>query len=146
VPLDPPPFLVGDVPIDIDAGIADLIQDIWTLECETNNCCENQDGFVVIGFTDGYSAERFTDAVAATVRPAARAPLDVESLYNRLVIDDEPEDWRDFREARAWQFESGWPRDYAEDGLAIPISIRFPQSDLPTVRAAIRAAATKPRA
>lgn len=143
VPLDPPLFVPGDEPVPIDVGIADLIQDLWTLDCETNNCCENQDGSVVIGFLDGYSAEYFTTIVAAALRPTdPNAPTDLEGLYNRIVINDEPEDWRAFRENRAWQFTSGWPHDYRQSWLAIPVSIRFPRTDLPTVKAAIHTAAT----
>lgn len=138
---------------EIDAGIADLIEQIWNLGCETRlSCQERPDGKAFITFPDRRDAERFLSV-------AARAfDAHPESLYNRICqrwcairpeddVDDETRiaAAESFAAARFWSYHAATWDDKArldsrgnpviEDpsgrsSIKLEITVAFPASDI----------------
>ena len=127
----------GDQEAMIDEEIAPLSRELWRHGILTHSSCQNVRGNVMVEFIDVDNALPFLELVA---------PRDnhVESIYNRIVGDDEPDDWQRFRSQRMWQLKAGHPYDlnagHPDEGVVFAASILvfFPRYDLPAVTHALQ--------
>jgi len=132
---------------EVDAGIADFIQLLWSLDIGTVMSCEDNYGRIWIDFPSTMEAERFLNDLA----PDPSRFDDFESLDNRICSIWEPTDDLEFRRDRAWHYTTS----VADYGLNLPwgpcddddpdieregepcfifdIDVRFPIADLPEV-------------
>lgn len=121
---------------EIDEEIAPLVLELWRAYLWTVSSCQDVRGRVHIDFEDSATAEAFVNVVVG------ERSGDVESLYNRIVLDDEPDDWEHFRRRRVWEFGGGRPIDYADTGqpdLAFwCVAVMFPRDDLELVLQRVR--------
>jgi hypothetical protein len=111
--------------------------------------CEDNLGRVWVDFPTAADAERFLDIAAGDYDE------EVESLYNRVTGEYEPDDdWEQYREHRVWQYRCS-PMDYGaplydeEGNLEVPgsercivlsVSVRFPHDDHAEVLRRVQAA------
>jgi len=113
---------------DVDEEIAPLLLELWRANLWTIASCQDLGGRVSIEFEDGRTAETFLNLVSDG------RSSDVDSIYNRIVVEEEPDDWEYFRRHRIWEYGAGRPIDYAETGPPDfefwGVAVRFPRSDL----------------
>lgn len=114
-----------------------LVLDLWRAGLETVSSCQDRHGRVSIDFADAATAEEFLNIVCG------ERSTDLESIYNRIVVDEEPDDWERFRRHRQWLVGGGAPIDYETAGqTAIGlwcVDVSFPRSDLAEVERRLRA-------
>jgi hypothetical protein len=126
--------------VEVDAGIADLLADLWAIDIETDMSCEDVDGCVWLSFPSGFYAERFlTHVLDGEVLPDDPfQPADLEGLVNRVSPMVEPvhDEDRAF-ERRCWRWQL--LPIVCPDGPQLTVGVWFPHSDLPLVRERIRA-------
>lgn len=125
---------------EIDTEIAPLIRELWRHRISTVTSCQNVRGRVLVEFADPDAALLFLEIVAPYDESA-------ESIYNRIVIREEPDDWQRFRRDRVWRLEAGRPVDMSDESTAegthvprfeMPVCVLFPRADLPNVLAALQ--------
>jgi hypothetical protein len=121
---------------EIDEEIAPLVLELWRANLWTVSSCQDVRGRVHIDFADWAAAEAFVNLVVG------ERSSDVESLYSRIVVDDEPDDWEQFRRRRVWEFGGGRPIDYAATGQPDLgfwcVAVMFPRNDLELVFQRVR--------
>ncbi len=121
---------------DVDEQIAPLVLELWRANLLTIASCQDLGGRVSIEFEDGRTAETFLNLVAG------ERSSDVDSIYNRIIVEEEPDDWEYFRRHRIWEYEAGRPIDYAEAGPPDfefwGVAVRFPHGDLDEVLRRVR--------
>lgn len=132
-------------PTAIDSELAPLIEAIRDAGLVTISSCQSGlGGKSIIDFDSVEDAAVFL-AIAAT-----DFSLDLESLWNRMFVEDEPDDWEAFRRDRMWKVHAGM-HDYSlvfEDpdaenkrlvrlggGASIDfgIGVEFPPTDIPAL-------------
>lgn len=124
--------------LEVDEGIAPLIERLLKLNIKTLNSCEDNvpSGWMWVEFFSAYQAERFFDIVA-------KYEDKIDSLYNRIRQGWHSDDKKNF-----WKYDV-IPNDYGiesiiEDNCLIEtfkgssmfklsISVRFPRTDLPQI-------------
>jgi hypothetical protein len=121
---------------DVDEQIAPLLLELWRANLWTIASCQDLGGRVSIEFEDGRTAETFLNLVAG------ERSSNVDSIYNRIIVDEEPDDWEYFRRHRIWEYGAGRPIDYAETGPPDfefwGVAVRFPRGDLDEVLRRVR--------
>jgi hypothetical protein len=139
----------GDQEADIDEELVPLILELWKAGLVTESSCqEDLDGRVYIHFGAAGDAERFLNIVARD------ADESLESIYNRIAVWDEPEEWEAFRTDRMWHFAAGardWGAFQEEDAQGklvvrrtgpvdfyFSVAAMFPRSDLAEVTERMR--------
>jgi hypothetical protein len=117
----------GEQEADVDVGIAPLILELWRGGWETWTSCQEQpDGRAFVDFFEATEAEAF-------LLVASGPPSDeVESIFNRIYSEDEPDDWIRFRRDRAWVLTAHACR-YESGEIGISIGVAFPSSDIDEV-------------
>jgi hypothetical protein len=125
---------VGDQKADVDEELAPLIEALWVLGLDSWLSCQD------CGPQSGTEDDRriwiempMRDAEGFINIVAERPSDEIESLYNRIAWEWEPDDWETHRRNRAWHY-AALPCALPEFGvIEIGISIRFPYTDLPEV-------------
>ncbi len=151
---EPPIHPTVDVVLDgeqtpIDTELAPLIEAVRDAGLRTVSCCQaGLGGKTIIDFDAVEDAAVFL-AIAAT-----DFSLEVESLWNRMFVEDEPDDWEAFRRERMWRVHAGM-HDYsvvyedpdADDkhlvrsgpaSIDFMIGVEFPPSDIPALTRLVR--------
>jgi len=126
--------------IEVDEGIAELIELLGKLDIMTNNSCqENKPGIMWIDLPS-VDAERFLSICAS--HRAEDLDNYENSLYGRMVDDDTKNSWRydvcldDFAEKVDEEKDEVYYEGNSE--ISIEISVRFPVSDYPIILERIR--------
>ncbi|MBL8794813.1 MAG: hypothetical protein JNM56_12970 [Planctomycetia bacterium] len=133
---------VGDRSAEVDAGVADLIEQLWLADIDTVLSCEdNPAGMVWVQFDTAVGAENFLNVVA-------RYEGEPGSLYRRAS-----DAWQPVSDEPAW---ANWEYDVSLSDLALDeevdaagevtrlhhpgrpdfvfaVSVRFPRSDYAVV-------------
>lgn len=132
--------------IEVDAGIAELLEQLWFLDIDTSMSCQGDPGSTVwIEFPSSKDLVRFLETVADHLN--YDDPADLE-LRKRMTVQyrlsgDWPMGW----EYRVIPFEHAEFEDYAPESLLpaafyVPIGLHFPYSDFKKVSFAIGFAAS----
>lgn len=115
-------ILIGGQPVDVDAGIADVMQQLNDDGLRTVQSCEDNDGHRVwVAFQNSEQADRFL--AQAGLADVAEIETSAERASRASRRGDQPE-------SRVSVEQLDW-------GLAQPVSVRFPQAMLADVRAAL---------
>lgn len=137
-----------DATIEVDAGIALLLESLWKLGISTFMSCEdNKDGRVWIDFSSSYDVGDFLQLVYAAAQEATIYPVGIAeriSGYHR----NKDGSW----DKNNWDYDtvingpteradaSGKDLDARDTIFCVNISVRFPRSDYPFVLQAIKSA------
>ena len=134
---------------EVDEEIAPLILEMWRAGIPTMLSCQDNGGDgaggrIWIALPAG-AAEFFLTIAAGEYSD------DIDSLYNRVVRGFVPEAWEEFRERRAWHYDStamDVSLDLDSDGdvtltgpteVMLAAHVRFPRGDLDEVLKRMRA-------
>ena len=119
--------------IEVDEGIAELIQLIWDLGLQTNNSCqENMPGIMWVSFPSE-DAERFLTIMALRREEDFESDDPPSSMYGRIMDPANENSW-DFRVclddlSEVLDEESDTIYHEGDSEIRIFVSIRFPVSD-----------------
>jgi hypothetical protein len=124
--------------VEVDEGIALLIQDIWSFGIATSNSCqENKPGIIWIEFHTADDAESFLTRIISGLDPV-NSPKTDNWLYSRIMgvsggwqYTAHPHDAREYIDE-----ENGTMELNASEscGIELSISIRFPIGDYERLR------------
>jgi hypothetical protein len=133
------------VSLEVDEGIAPLMERLLKLNIKTTNSCEDNipKGWVWVEFLSSYQAERFLSVVS-------KYSPDIDCLYNRIRQHWVPEDSIEEENLKStfWKYsvnpvdygvESTFDEDCIIETFKGPhyfkflVSVRFPRSDLKEV-------------
>jgi hypothetical protein len=124
--------------IEVDKGIAPLLDAIWNLGIMTcNSCQENQPGIIWIEFSRAQDAEAFLTSIVSCLDPINSPEAD-NWLYSRIIGQNgvgqnggwrysaHPHDFREYvdEESSVLELNASEPCE-----IALSISIRFPVKD-----------------
>lgn len=134
VVLDP----ASNTMIEVDEGIAPLLQVIWNCGIITcNSCQENKPGMIWIEFLAAEDAEAFLTRVVSGLDPI-NSPQDDDWLYSRITganggwqYTAHPHDAREYIDEENGTIELNCSQLCA---VALSISIRFPVGDYERLR------------
>jgi hypothetical protein len=124
-----------DLEADIDLDIADLVLNLWKLEVDTVNSCQDnaETGFVWIAFDSTYGAEEFLNYVAEY----SEEPDSVYQRMNREWGDATLMDWKYTPSLKDHGVDERVESDdtisstfTGSHGFMFSMSVRFPRADL----------------
>jgi len=134
--------IASNLRIEVDEGIAPLLQAIWNLGINTcNSCQENKPGIVWIEFLAAEDAEAFLTRIISGLDPL-NCPEADNWLYSRIIGAKEgwqytahPHDTREYIDEDSGIMEL----DASEPcGIALSVSVRFPVGDYQRLNDLIR--------
>ncbi|NPV62509.1 MAG: hypothetical protein HPY61_07750 [Methanotrichaceae archaeon] len=123
--------------IEVDEGIAPLLQAIWRSRIATcNSCQENRPGIIWIEFPRAEDAESFLTCIVSGL-DSASCPEEDGWLYARMMGQAEGRyaSWQyrahphDFREDVDWERGTVELKASEPCAIALSVSIRFPVQD-----------------
>jgi hypothetical protein len=124
---------VSNTTIEVDEGIASLLQAIWNCGIITcNSCQENKPGIIWIEFLAAEDAEAFLTRVVSGLDPNNRPEAD-DWLYSRITGAEgswqytaHPHDAREYIDLESGSLELNAAQLCK---IALSVSIRFPARD-----------------
>lgn len=128
--------------IEVDEGIAPLLQAIWNAGINTcNSCQENKPGIIWIEFLAAVDAEAFLTRVVSGLDPVNNPEAD-DWLYSRVIganggwqYTAHPHDAREYIDEVKGIMELNASESC---GIALSISVRFPVGDYERLHDLIR--------
>jgi hypothetical protein len=130
--------IAADRLVEVDEGIAPLLQAIWNLGINTcNSCQENRPGIIWIEFLAAKDAEAFLTCVVSGLDPVNSPEAD-DWLYSRIIganggwqYSAHPHDTREYINEERGIIELNASESCE---IALSISIRFPVRDYERLR------------
>jgi hypothetical protein len=143
----PGPFGDGEL-VEVDKGIAPLLQSLWAMNMTTYNSCQNNGGGIIwLEFDNGLDAQQFVTIVA---RGAERSEGAEDHMMDRIRgcggCGTNRANWR-YDLLRPSNVNESWSESAGarvKDGPAImvmSVSVRFPRQDYRFVLKAVQRAA-----
>ncbi|MFV2062342.1 MAG: hypothetical protein ACC726_02370 [Chloroflexota bacterium] len=131
-------------PTPIDEEIAPLVEAVAQAGLVTTSSCQRGlGGRAILDF------DSVEDAAVFLAVAAQDFSLDVASLWNRIFVENEPEEWQHFRRERMWTVSASAQDHSVEYGtdadgnevlertrpaaIDFRIGVAFPPSDIPTI-------------